>query len=204
MTNDFTIQETNDQGRMTNAPLTAALKEWQVAITALERGETIVLLRKGGIREAGGRFRVEHDRVLLYPTVEHQKPELVKPAYVEQIQPVASGWHPEQVRIGSWAEITDILQIDRAEGIAALFPFHIWSEQFVRDRLKWKPSQPLYILLLRVYQFASARLIPYSETYGGCKSWIDLHQSFEVSDSRPVLDDRTYAQTVEQIIHQTR
>jgi hypothetical protein len=189
---------------MTHDLLTNALKEWQVAVHALERGETIVLLRKGGIREEGGRFRVQHDRVLLYPTVEHQKPELVKPAYADQVQTVASGWHPEQVRIGSWAEITDIVQIDRAEGVAALFPFHIWNEQFVRDRLRWKPSQPLYVLLLRVYQFTSARLIPHSEAYGSCKSWIDLHQSFDPSDSLPVLDDRTYAQTVEQIIHHTR
>ncbi|TVQ05475.1 MAG: DUF1802 family protein, partial [Leptolyngbya sp. DLM2.Bin27] len=30
------------------------LKEWQVAVTALRQGETILLLRKGGIREAKG------------------------------------------------------------------------------------------------------------------------------------------------------
>lgn len=184
--------------------MTYALKEWQVAVNALEQGETIVLLRKGGIREEAGRFRVEYDRVLLYPTVEHQKPELVKPVYADQIHPVTSGWHPAQVRIGSWAHITDILQIDTAEVVAALFPFHIWNEQFVSDRLRWKPSQPLYVLLLRVYQLASARLIPYSEMYGGCKSWINLHQAFDLNDSHPVLSDRTYAQTVEQIIQCTR
>ncbi len=187
-----------------NEQLTAALKEWQVAVNALERGETIVLLRKGGIREEGGRFRVEHDRVLLYPTVEHQKPDLVKPIYADQIQPVASGWHPTEVRIGSWAHITDILQIDKADVVAKLFPVHIWNEQFVSDRLKWKHSQPLYMLLLRVYQLASAKLIPYSDAYGGCKSWIHLHQSFALSGSRPVLSDRAYAQTVEQIIQHTR
>ncbi len=192
---------------MTDFPtdrLTNALKEWQVAVQALERGETIVLLRKGGIREEGGRFRVEHDQVLLYPTVEHQKPELVKPAYANQIQPVESGWHPAQVRIAAWAQITDIIQIDQAAGVAALFPFHIWNEQFVHDRLHWKPKQPLYVLLLRVYQFASAHLIPYSEAYGGCKSWIALQQAFDLRDSHPVLDDRTYAQTVEQIIQRTQ
>lgn len=189
---------------MTNDKLTHALKEWQVAVNALEQGATIVLLRKGGIREDGGRFRVERDRVLLYPTVEHQKPELVKPIYVDQIQPVASGWHPDQVRIGSWAHITDILPIDRSEVVTALLPFHVWNEQFVSDRLKWKPNQPIYVLLLRVYQFASARFIPYSEAYGGCKSWIDLEQSFDLEDSHPVLDDRAYGQAVEQIIQYTR
>jgi len=35
---------------------THALKEWAVAVDALEQGKTIMLLRKGGIHEQGGRF----------------------------------------------------------------------------------------------------------------------------------------------------
>ncbi|BCX07554.1 MAG: hypothetical protein KatS3mg066_1413 [Fischerella sp.] len=35
-----------------------ALKEWAVAVTALEAGKTIMLLRKGGIHERNGRFQV--------------------------------------------------------------------------------------------------------------------------------------------------
>jgi hypothetical protein len=147
---------------------------------------------------------VERDRVLLYPTVEHQKPELVKPAFADQIQPVASGWHPEQIRIGSWAQITDILPIDQAEVVQSLLPFHIWNDLFVRDRLRWKPGQPLYGLLLRVYLFTSAQLMPYSEAYGGCKSWIDLAQPFDLKESQPVLSDRAYVQTVEQIVQLTQ
>ncbi|MEL6165336.1 MAG: DUF1802 family protein, partial [Cyanobacteria bacterium J06628_3] len=37
-----------------------ALKEWAIAINALETGKTIMLLRKGGIHEKGGRFQVTH------------------------------------------------------------------------------------------------------------------------------------------------
>ena len=43
--------------------LTSALKEWAVAVEALEQGKTIMLLRKGGISEQGGRFQVKSDRV---------------------------------------------------------------------------------------------------------------------------------------------
>ena len=50
-----------------------ALKEWAVAVNALESGKTIMLLRKGGIHERGGRFQVAHEQVLLYPTYEHQQ-----------------------------------------------------------------------------------------------------------------------------------
>jgi len=46
---------------------THALKEWAVAVDALEQGKTIMLLRKGGIHEQGGRFKVAHNQILLYP-----------------------------------------------------------------------------------------------------------------------------------------
>ncbi len=59
--------------------LRQALKEWAIAIEALETGKTIILLRKGGIREKGGHFQAKYLQVWLYPTYEHQKPQLLKP-----------------------------------------------------------------------------------------------------------------------------
>lgn len=177
---------------------THALKEWAIAVDALEQGKTIMLLRKGGIHEQGGRFKVAHDQILLYPTYEHQQPFLLKPDYAAQVTPVTSGWHPETIRIGSWAEITDILSVSD-EPIATLLPFHIWNEQFISDRLKWKPRQPLYILLLRTYKLAQAQIIPYRSEYGGCKSWIDLAEPIAIDDAVPVLNDAAYTQLVAEI-----
>jgi len=42
--------------RSTTKTLSHALKEWSVAVEALEAGKTIMLLRKGGIREASKNF----------------------------------------------------------------------------------------------------------------------------------------------------
>jgi hypothetical protein len=53
-----------------------ALKEWAVAVNALESGKTIMLPRKGGIHEQSGRFQVAHEQILLYPTYEHQLPNI--------------------------------------------------------------------------------------------------------------------------------
>ena len=58
-----------------------ALKEWAVTLLSFDRGEQIVLLRKGGIREKSKEFRVIHTEFLLYPTLQHQREELLKPAY---------------------------------------------------------------------------------------------------------------------------
>ena len=45
--------------------LSFALKEWNIAVKALEKGQTILLLRKGGIKEISGQFQVNHNPVLL-------------------------------------------------------------------------------------------------------------------------------------------
>lgn len=178
---------------------THALKEWAVAVDALEQGKTIILLRKGGIKEEGNRFSVAHNQILLYPTYEHQQPNLLKIEYAPQVKPVTSGWHPETVRIGSWAEITDILPVSEESTVTALLPYHIWNEQFVSERLKWKPRQPLYILLLRVYQLPKPQIIPYRQEYGGCRSWIELTEPISIEGIVPVLDDTDYIKQAEEI-----
>ncbi|MDZ8029015.1 MAG: DUF1802 family protein [Nostoc sp. SerVER01] len=176
-----------------------ALKEWATAVNALETGKTIMLLRKGGIHERNGHFQVAHKQILLYPTYEHQQAFMLKAEYANDVYPVTSGWHPEIIRIGSWAEITDILPVSDEFIVNALLPFHIWNEHFISDRLKWKPRQPLYILLLRTYKLPQEQEIAYYAKYGGCKSWIDLDQAIDLQGAKPVLSDFAYTQLVDKI-----
>lgn len=182
-------------------PLTTtnALKEWAVAVDALEQGKTIMLLRKGGIREENNRFHVTYNPVLLYPTYEHQQPHLLKPDYASQVTPVASGWHPQTVRIGSWATITDIFQLSTQAAVDALLPYHIWNEQFASGRFKWKPRQPLYVLLLRIYKLPSVQRLPYRSEYGGCRSWINVAEPISLDGAVPVVNDADYSQQTAQI-----
>ncbi|VXD18542.1 DUF1802 family protein [Planktothrix paucivesiculata] len=180
-----------------------ALKEWDMAIQALERGETIMLLRKGGISE-GGTFQINQNRVLLYPTFEHQNPTLLKPEYENLVQSVASGWHPESVKISSFAEITDILSWNNTKNeslINSLIKYHIWNQAFIRDRLQYKPHKPLYILLLRTYKLSQIYDIPYHPSYGGCRSWIELQEMISLENIAPVLTQEDYDQQVS-TIHQ--
>jgi hypothetical protein len=179
--------------------LTHALKEWAVAVDALMQGDTILLLRKGGIREAAGKFTVAHSHVWLYPTYEHQQSHLLKPEYAAQVNSVPSGWHPEQVTIAAHAEITHLFQISEPDTVAALRSFHIWNEQFVSDRLRWQPRQPLYVLLLRTYRLDSPQTVPFDPAYGGCKSWIDLKAPLSTDGAIPALSDQAYSQQVSQI-----
>jgi len=175
---------------------TAALKEWAIAVNALTQGETILLLRKGGIREQRFVLPSTQPQFWLYPTYEHQQPHLLKSPYASQVTPVESGWHPESVELRAWAESTDEFEIQSGSELAALLPHHIWNAAFVTERLKWKPQQPLTVLLLRVYVLLQPQVIPYSDAYGGCKSWIDLPIAIERSPTlaMPALSDPIYAE----------
>ncbi|MER3434225.1 MAG: hypothetical protein C4288_12560 [Leptolyngbya sp. ERB_1_1] len=173
-----------------------ALKEWSIAIKALEQGETILLLRKGGIREEKGRFEVPFRRVLLYPTYEHQDPALLKDS--STVERVESGWHPATIEISSMAEITDVMQVSDPDVVRSLLPFHIWNDRFVEERLKWKPRSPLHLLLLQVSRLPQSQVIAYREEYGGCRSWIEVDE-VEIDQAIPVLSETEYQKRVGQI-----
>jgi len=151
-----------------------ALKEWSVAVDALANGETMLLLRKGGIKEVGGSFSAQADRVVLFPTFEHQKPELLKPQYQAAVEPVTAGWHPQTITLKAWADITHIFLTHEADKVAALADFHIWQPNLAESRLKWKAKQPLYVLALRAYRLPEPLTVAWDDAYGGCRSWISL------------------------------
>lgn len=181
------------------ASLSCALKEWNAAINFLERGQTILLLRKGGIREAKGYFEVNYNPILLYPTYKHQKPSLLKAEYRTSVIPVKSGWHPDKIRISSWANITHVFPVQNKSLIDSLLPYHIWTEQFIEERLCWKPGKPLFLLLLRVYLLPQPILIPYNSNYGGCRSWIELDTSIDLKESQAIFTEANYQEKVLEI-----
>jgi hypothetical protein len=177
-----------------------SLKEWAIAVSALATGKTIMLLRKGGIREGSKQFPIKHRTIWLYPTYEHQKPHLLKPEYSNQVTEVISGWHPTTIEIQSCAEITNILNIDSLETLKKIEPYHIWNQQMISDRFHWKPQQPLVILLLKVSNLSTAITIPYHQSYSGCKSWIDLQKPISTKNLKSVLSDEQYQQQVDNIL----
>ncbi|MEL6555546.1 MAG: DUF1802 family protein [Cyanobacteria bacterium J06621_11] len=179
--------------------ITAALKEWSVAVDALAAGKTILLLRKGGIKEEKGRFSTESDKVILFPTFEHQKPHLLKPKYQNQVTPVESGWHPKIIRLTAWADITHIFRTKSLEQVNALSDFHIWQPQLAVERLKWKANQPLYVLALRVYGLDETIELEWKKSYGGCRSWIGLEEEIRCDESNAAIAETAYRNQVEAI-----
>lgn len=185
--------------------INTALKEWSVAVDALANGETMLLLRKGGIKEVGGSFSAQADHVMLFPTFEHQKPELLKPQYQAAVEPVAAGWHPQTITLKAWAEITNIFLTYEAEKVAALADFHIFQPNLAESRLKWKAKQPLYVLALRAYRLSVPVTMQWEDAYGGCRSWITLVSDMVVEPTAelaaiPTADYQAKVAAIDQLL----
>lgn len=178
-----------------------ALREWAVAIKALEAGRQIVVLRKGGIAEETKEFRLESPSFFLFPSYEHQREHLVKPGASPSVAETAAefGASPGTVRIASYAEVAEEIEVSDSETLARLAPFHLWTEDYAEERLKWKKTKPLHVLLLRVYVLDEPRELPVSDSYGGCKSWLRLEEPVSPSGARPALSDEAFESAVRDI-----
>jgi hypothetical protein len=167
-----------------------ALKEWAVAVSALERGGTALVVRKGGIREKA--FAVPQTRFLLLPGYEHQRPELLKPQYRRLIDDNPDLTDDGPLRFSSFVEVEGAYEVSEPEELAALDPHHMWSSEYAESRFKWRPKKPLTVLVLRTYVLPEAVELPYREEYGGCKSWIELGESVPVEGARPALSEEGF------------
>lgn len=174
-----------------------ALKEWAVTVDALARGQQILLLRKGGIHETGKDFRVIHREFLLYPTYEHQRADLLKPAEQPALSQLLAARPPaDTITFSHWARAEEILEVEAQERVDDLSPHHIWTDEYAQSRLRWKPMLPLSILLLRVYRLAAPVAVPYLKEYGGCTSWVDIMPRIDLGPLEPALPDDEFAREV--------
>jgi hypothetical protein len=158
---------------MTAAPV-PALKEWAVVCHALLEGEQIVDLRKGGLHEPGRHFGVDATRAWLYPTVEHQKPELLKAAYRHWIDLAPGASVGEPIVLHGFVDIVETHTITEPEVLDALDGKVIWPDDYAASRLSWKHRDPLWVLVLRAHRLAEPITVAWSDEYGGCTSWVDL------------------------------
>src|SRR5262245_46308689 len=116
-----------------------AFKEWAVICRALASGKQAMLLRKGGIEEAGGSFQVEHPRFWLYPTYLHQQRGGLRPEASTLLDEViADKPPPGKVCLSHWAEATGVYQVRDLTRALLLAHLHFWSDDTVRKRFTYR------------------------------------------------------------------
>lgn len=151
-----------------------AFKEWAAICRALATGRQDVILRKGGITEPGGTFRPEHARFLLLPTFLHQAAESLVPEARDLLVGIDDDRPPEG--LVRFTHVADVVAAHRITDRHALDPFrsrHVWAESVVDERFhRWK--EELHVLEVAVSPLPSPVVLPWHESYGGCRSWVEL------------------------------
>ena len=187
-----------------------ALKEWASAIEALRTGRQIIIMRKGGIREETKHFQVESDSFYLYPTYEHQRKELFKPEFRQWTEETLQEWSGRsgqlaEVEVSCYAELAADILVETQEQLNKLSALHVWTDSFAEERLKWKKTQPLHIMLLKVYALDEPVRLEVKAEYNGCRSWIGLPaESFGSAVKKPVMSEEAFAEAVSRVIDALR
>ena len=178
-----------------------ALKEWAVSVKALAEGKQIIVMRKGGIIEETRDFQLVSPTFYLMPAYEHQKKHLLKEQYANDLDETLADWSLNMgtIKLESYAEVALDIEVTDQETLDRLRDLHIWTDAFAEERLRWKRTKPLHVLLLRVYCLTEPIEIPVRDAYNGCKSWVRLEDRFAAPGMHPVLEDEKFDQEVQKI-----
>lgn len=164
-----------------------ALKERAGVVNALVDGTQTVLVRHPTLDP--GEIT---DRFALYPAYSHQRPDRYQTQYMDYYH--RSSTKPDGgIPIRAIAEVREeyTVPIDELDTLAR---HYVYTPEGLRD--KYDPDDELRVLLLRVAELESPRLIDEHNTYRGCRAWINLADDVEVDlePAAPVLDDVTFAE----------
>ena len=148
-------------------------KEWVAVSDALLEGRQHLLLRKGGIHEGRKGFSFRHDAFAVFPTRFH-----AQAAQIRGPRPEGGGadeWEVgEEVFFEVWCEAVWAHTLSDWNQVKALEPFHIWTEDLVRERFDCGDVQQIHCALVRVYRLTEPFTVPYARGYGGCRTWVNL------------------------------
>ena len=181
LTTGMSLRLPSDSAAFNLLAVRVAFKEWAVVVDALGRGEQIIILRKGGIHEGQGGFKIEHPQFVLFPTLFHQQRESVVSAAQARFDQIARTFPPKnRVRLGFFANVVEWRRIDSLATAERLRGQHIWRDEVIAERFDWGKDKAVFALAVRVLRLAEAVELPMRDSYGGCKSWLELEQ--EVAD----------------------
>lgn len=168
-------------------------KEWQVVCDALASGRQAIILRKGGIHEGREGFSFGAESFFLFPTRFHNQDQFVREGEVDS----KPEWEPgEDLTITHHCQAIWAKTLTDWDKVAALEPYHIWTEETVRQRFDWESkgmtSGSIHVALVLVRRLPVSWVFPYDKKYGGCRSWIDLPEppvGWDSDDGRVMGDD---------------
>ena len=174
-----------------------ALKEWAVLVEAIGRGEQLLLVRKGGIADPGKGFQLKQREFFLYPTWEHQRKEHLRPEFRGRLGKLSPETDP--IRLQVYAGVAYQKEVKDLSALTRLEKYHLWSPEFLEERVRYKPELPTQVLVLRSYKLRKPALRPVRPEYAGCKSWVELAEEISYEGAEPVMENRRFIAALEEI-----
>lgn len=173
-------------------------------VEALKSGDQILLLRKGGITDVGGEFKLEADRFWLWPTYLHQDTDwLAEPEHHRLADVMAEPRAADTYRLDSIAEVDAILEVPSRAALDAIADHHVWSPDYLDLRWRYRPELPLYLLILRASTSSETHTITETAAQRGCKSWVEVG-ALPTGELTPALTDDEFASRREDLVARLR
>lgn len=107
------------------------------------------------------------------------------------------------VKLTALAEITASWSVADREALLSMDGLHIWSRQFIEDRLAWRSKVPFTLLQLRVRRLKEDIMLKNKDSYWGCFSFVDVPCDLSIAElreaSEPALPDPEFRRIQEQL-----
>lgn len=166
-------------------------KEWRAVCDALAAGRQVLLLRKGGIHEGRKGFSFRHETFALFPTRFHAQAAQIRDSR-SGTEDEAGEWEEgEAVPFEVWCKAIWARTLTDWSHVKALEPFHIWTEDLVRERFDCGDVQQIHCALIRAYRLTDPVTLPYAKGYGGCRTWVNLPMETP-ANMEPVMGDSVF------------
>ena len=171
-------------------------KEWALVCEELASGRQSIILRKGGIAEGREGFRFQHADFLLFPTLFHEQVSKLKLPAETPLPALTAGEHvlTHRVTVEWTRDLTDWDQIVR------LAPFHVWTEQVIRERFEYEQKRMVSLAFVRVWRLAEPLVFADAPKYGGCRSWVNIPELPAADLGTPVLEESAHRGMEAQIL----
>jgi hypothetical protein len=159
-------------------------KEWAIVCDSIGRGETSLLIRKGGIAEGREGFRFKYDRFFLFPSYFHEQIKSTRLAPDRDLRP-----QKDPVAISVFAEVEFTVFIRDLGQMEALEPLHVLSRAVIEQRFRYDNEEGLHLAFLRAFKLLEPWEFPNQPSFGGCRSWVTLPGRVSAPLLEPVLSD---------------
>jgi hypothetical protein len=174
-------EETNVEKRRAGFP---GFKEWAIVCASIERGETSLIFRKGGIAEGLKGFRFKHRRFFLFPTYFHEQIGRTRLGPERDLTSPNDG-----LAISVFVEIEFTCLLDDLTQVNGLEPLHVLQPSVLEERFHYDQPAGLHVAFFRAFRLSPVWELSFHPSYRGCRSWVTLPEPPSELKMEPVLSD---------------